>query len=61
MFGIYYNCSATLIIFHFPSSSFIYPHYLSFYSFIYSFYFAIKQKYNNSIQKYIKDNIQYSN
>ena len=23
-------------------------------------YFAINQKYNNSIQKYIKDNIQYS-
>ena len=31
-------------------------------SFIHSFiYFAINQKYNNSIQKYIKDNIQYSN
>ena len=29
--------------------------------FIHSFYFAINQKYNNSIQKYIKDNIQYSN
>ena len=26
--------------------------------FIHSFYFAINQKYNNSIQKYIKDNIQ---
>ena len=26
-----------------------------------NFYFAISQKYNNSIQKYIKDNIQYSN
>ena len=26
-------------------------------SFIHSFYFAINQKYNNSIQKYIKDNI----
>ena len=24
-------------------------------------YFAINQKYNNIIQKYIKDNIQYSN
>ena len=33
-----------------------------FHSFIHSFiYFAINQKYNNSIQKYIKDNIQYSN
>ena len=30
-------------------------------SFIHSFIFAINQKYNNSIQKYIKDNIQYSN
>ena len=30
-------------------------------SLIHSFYFAINQKYNNSIQKYIKDNIQYSN
>ena len=29
-------------------------------SFIRWFYFAINQKYNNSIQKYIKDNIQYS-
>ena len=30
-------------------------------SFIHSFiHFAINQKYNNSIQKYIKDNIQYS-
>ena len=29
--------------------------------FIHSFYFAINQKYNNSIQKYIKDNIKYSN
>ena len=32
----------------------------SFHSFIHSFiYFAIYQKYNNSIQKYIKDNIQF--
>ena len=32
------------------------------YTFIQSFiFFAINQKYNNSIQKYIKDNIQYSN
>ena len=30
-------------------------------SFIHSFYFAFTKKYNNSIQKYIKDNIQYSN
>ena len=30
-------------------------------SFIHSFYFAFNKKYNNSIQKYIKDNIQYSN
>ena len=31
-------------------------------SFIHSFiYFAINKKYNNSIQKYIKDNVQYSN
>ena len=30
-------------------------------SFIPSFYFAFTKKYNNSIQKYIKDNIQYSN
>ena len=30
-------------------------------SFIHSFCFAFKKKYNNSIQKYIKDNIQYSN
>ena len=30
-------------------------------SIIHSFYFAINQKYNNSTQKYIKDNIQYSN
>ena len=29
--------------------------------FIHSFIFAINQKYNNSIQKYIKDNKQYSN
>ena len=29
--------------------------------FFISFYFAINQKYNNSIQKYIKDNIQYYN
>ena len=28
---------------------------------IHSFYFAINQKYNNSKQKYIKDNIQYPN
>ena len=32
------------------------------YSFSQSFiYFAINKKYNNSLQKYIKDNIQYSN
>ena len=30
-------------------------------SFINSFYFAINWKYNSSMQKYIKDNIQYSN
>ena len=30
-------------------------------SIIDSFCFAINQKYNNSTQKYIKDNIQYSN
>ena len=30
-------------------------------SLIHSFYFAINQKYNNSIQKYIKDNMKYSN
>ena len=30
-------------------------------SFIHSFFFAFNKKYNNSIQKYIKDNIQYSN
>ena len=29
--------------------------------FIHSFYFAFNKKYNNSIQKYIKDNIQYCN
>ena len=34
---------------------------LSLLSFIHSFYFAFKKKYNNSLQKYIKDNIQYSN
>ena len=30
-------------------------------SFIHSFIFAINQKYNNSIQKYTKDNTEYSN
>ena len=30
-------------------------------SFIHWFIFAINQEYSNSIQKYIKDNIQYSN
>ena len=29
--------------------------------FMFIHYFAINQKYNNSIQKCIKDNIQYSN
>ena len=30
-------------------------------SFHFYIYFVINQKYNNSIQKYIKDNIQYCN
>ena len=38
----------------FPMKRFINP-------LIHSFYFAFNKKYNNSIQKYIKNNIQYSN